>query len=103
VCATKPSKKPYSGPAARDDDVEGDPEPGGPAVKITRKSMVTGVTHTLDLPVTTDQLEHYLNGALLQDAFPDLAPPLREFIKNGITPEEYRTHVLGLPPEEDAP
>jgi hypothetical protein len=64
-------------------------------MKITRTSMVTGIEHTLDLPVTEQQLRAYDAGALLQDAFPDLPGPEREFIKTGTTPEEYRTHVLG--------
>ena len=63
---------------------------------ITRKSLVSGKVHTLDLPVTEAQLQAYGDGDLLQDAFPDLSPPLREFIKTGITPAEWQTEVLGV-------
>lgn len=64
-------------------------------MKITRKSQVTGRTHTLDLPVTEQQLAAYEQGILLQDAFPHLSPADREFIKSGITAEEWQTQVLG--------
>jgi len=76
-------------------------------MNVTRKSLISGKLHTLDLPITDAQLVAYADGALLQDAFPDLAPPLREFIKTGVTPEEWEAQVLGkiasrLPRLEDA-
>jgi hypothetical protein len=64
-------------------------------MKITRISTITGIEHSRDLPITEEQLKAHEQGALLQDAFPDLAPPLREFIKSGITPEEWNAHVVG--------
>lgn len=65
-------------------------------IKVTRQSLLTGRTTTLDLPVTQQQLDAYISGcAHLQDAFPDLAPQLREFIKSGITPEEWQQYVIG--------
>ena len=70
-------------------------------MRITRKSMVTGKTHTLDLPVTEEQLAAYEAGAQLQVAFPDLPAPQREFIKTGITPEEWLKHVIGPAEEPD--
>jgi hypothetical protein len=70
-------------------------------MNITRKSMVSGEVHTLDLPVTAEQMAAYEVGALLQDAFPNLAPPEREFILTGITPEEWQTHVVGPPDDEE--
>ena len=57
---------------------------------ITRKSMVSGIERSLDLPVTEAQLERYYEeGLLLQNAFPNLTPGQREFIKTGITDEEW--------------
>lgn len=57
---------------------------------ITRTSMLSDVEHTLDLPVTQEQLDRYAaGGVLLQEAFPHLSPPEREFIKTGITPDEF--------------
>jgi hypothetical protein len=56
---------------------------------ITRISQLTGIEHTLDINVTEEQMNDYNSGTLLQIAFPDLDKGLREFIKTGITPEEW--------------
>lgn len=56
---------------------------------ITRTSVFSNTTRSLDLPVTQQQLEHYAAGALLQNAFPNLTPDEREFIKSGVTAEEW--------------
>ena len=58
---------------------------------VVRKSQLTGVEHSMDLPVTEDQMLEYLGGALLQDAFPQLNADQREFLHTGITPEEWKT------------
>ena len=52
--------------------------------------MVSGVTRTIELDVTQDQLDKYEAGALLQNAFPNLSPDQREFLKTGITDEEWQ-------------
>jgi hypothetical protein len=51
--------------------------------------MFTGIKRTMDLPVTESQMQAYLEGALLQNAFPNLSPGEREFIKTGVTDEEW--------------
>lgn len=57
---------------------------------IMRISMLSGEVNEMDLDITPAQLESYeLFGVLLQDAFPNLSPDEREFIKTGITPEEW--------------
>lgn len=57
---------------------------------IMRISMLSGEVNEMDLDITPAQLESYeLFGVLLQDAFPNLSPAEREFIKSGITPEEW--------------
>lgn len=58
-------------------------------MQITRKSIVTGKVHTVDLPINEYQLARYEGGALAQDAFPELDADGREFIISGITPEEW--------------
>jgi hypothetical protein len=55
---------------------------------ITRTSIFSRLTRTLDLPVTEDQVLAHENGALLQDAFPNLTAEEREFCKTGMTAEE---------------
>lgn len=57
---------------------------------ITRTSMATGVTRTLDLPVTQAQLAAFeSNQGLIQDIFPQLSDSDREFILSGMTDEEW--------------
>ena len=57
---------------------------------VMRISPLTGEVHEMDLDITPASLELYDDfGVLLQDAFPNLSPAEREFIKTGITPEEW--------------
>lgn len=57
---------------------------------IIRISALTGEVNGMELDITPEQLDNYENfGVLLQDAFPNLTPAQREFIKTGITPEEW--------------
>lgn len=58
-------------------------------MEITKKSMFTGKTHTLDIPVTQEQLNEWENGKVIQRAMPNLTPDEREFIKTGVTKEEW--------------
>tara|TARA_R110002020_G_scaffold2751_10_gene12950 strand:- start:1227 stop:1415 length:189 start_codon:yes stop_codon:yes gene_type:complete len=52
--------------------------------------MLSGVVRTLDLPVTAEQIDRYLiGGELLQNVFSNLPKDQREFIKTGITQEEW--------------
>ena len=66
-------------------------------MKITRASELTGVTRTLDIPVTDDQIQAWLDGMLIQAAMPNLDADQREFVKTGITPDEWDS----LYPDED--
>ena len=50
---------------------------------------ITGKTHTLDLPITEEQLAAYASGVAVQDAFPHLSNADRECILAGITAEEW--------------
>ena len=62
-------------------------------IEITRASILDGVERTIEIPLTATQYEVALydweNGALIQDAFPTLTPGQREFIKSGITEEQW--------------
>lgn len=57
---------------------------------IERKSPISGKIHTKDIPVTVNQLTNWRNGMLIQDAMPNIPPEDREFIKTGITAEEWK-------------
>ena len=57
---------------------------------VIRKSMFTGEVHSMELPVTTQQLERWERGAeYIQDVFPGLTADQREFLKTGVTKEEW--------------
>ena len=59
-------------------------------MKVTRTSAFTGVTRTLDLDISEQNLQDWEEGLLLiQDACPNLTSEEREFIMTGITPEEW--------------
>jgi hypothetical protein len=56
---------------------------------IARVSPLTGKETIMDLDITEDQVWAYRNGALLQDAFPNLTADQREFFKTGYTAEDW--------------
>jgi len=64
-------------------------------MKITMKSILTGVERTKDMPEVTE--ERYREwrpgdgnpGKPIQDVFPDLSADDREFLMTGITPDEW--------------
>ena len=58
-------------------------------MEITRKSMMSGITRTRDLPITAAQLTAWESGVYAQDAFPNLSAGDREFIMTGTTDEEW--------------
>jgi len=62
-------------------------------MQITRESMLTGNVSTMDINVTLEQLEAWHNGMLIQEAMPHLTANEREFIKTGITQEEWDTEL----------
>ena len=66
-------------------------------MKVTRQSILTGIVRKRDLDITEAQFEAWQNGALIQDAMPQLSVSDREFLINGVTDEEWR-QVFG---EED--
>lgn len=69
-------------------------------MKITRQSQITGKWHTLELDVTDEQIMKYNAGTLLQNAFPNLNREDREFIKSGITGEEWKA-TFGSPEDDN--
>lgn len=69
-------------------------------MQITRKSQISGIERTRDIDVTEEQLRNYNNGLLIQNAFPHLSADDREFIKTGITAEEWESLFGGTEEEE---
>jgi len=61
-------------------------------VTLTRTSMYSDITRTRTLNLRESDLKAYEGGkVLLQDAFPYLPPADREWIKTGITDEEWKS------------
>lgn len=58
-------------------------------MEITRTSLASGITRTLDLPVTQEGLDRWMGGEAIQKVFPHLTPDQREYIMTGITGEEW--------------
>jgi hypothetical protein len=58
-------------------------------MKITRKSLLTGVVRTREINITEEQLEQWKNGKHIQWLCPHLSADDREFLISGATPEEW--------------
>ena len=58
-------------------------------MKITRVSPFSNKKTTLELDVTARQIASWEKGELIQDAMPNLTSDEREFIKTGVTPDEW--------------
>lgn len=59
-------------------------------VPVSRMSPFSGNWNTMMVEMTKGQMDRYLaGGELIQNIFPDLSAELREFIKTGITPQEW--------------
>ncbi len=57
---------------------------------VVRQNQLTGKFNKMDLPVTQEQLNRYdRREDLVQNIFPNLTPPQREFLISGMTPTEW--------------
>ncbi len=53
------------------------------------RSRFSGKVTEQEIPVTEEQIKAWQDGALIQNAMPNLSPAQREFIKSGITSQEW--------------
>lgn len=56
---------------------------------ISRTSPFSGTENTMEINITKEQYDDWLNGTLIQNAMPNISPEEREFIMTGITPKEW--------------
>ena len=64
-------------------------------MNITRVCPITRNVNTLHVEgATPEGLKAWKNGALIQDALPEVSPENREFIMTGITPSMW-DHLFG--------
>jgi hypothetical protein len=61
---------------------------------IEKESPFSGNKNVMDIDVTEEQIASWQGGELIQNAMPNLSADEREFIKTGITPEEWE-NVFG--------
>ena len=66
-------------------------------MEITKTSIHSGITRTFPLDVTAEEIANWKAGELIQVAMPRLNAAEREFIKTGITSQEWEEI---FPPEE---
>ncbi len=66
---------------------------------ISRKSPLTGLISTQDLPVTVEQMRELASPKrrLIQEIVPDLSPAQREFLLTGYTEADW---AVLFPPED---
>jgi len=69
-------------------------------MKITKTSMISGKTNSMEIDVSVDQYQSWIDGELIQVAMPHLSADEREFIKTGITPSEWEEN-FGEEEEDD--
>lgn len=58
-------------------------------MKVSRRSILSGEIVTMDLDVTQEELDRFAAGEFAQRVWPHLSPGIREFLINGITPQEW--------------
>lgn len=57
---------------------------------VHKRSMISGKINEMELPITTEQLEDWQSGRLIQHVMPHLNDEQREFLMTGITPLEWK-------------
>ena len=72
-------------------------------MEIQRRSVFSGKTNTLDLDVTPEQVDRWMNGELIQDVMPHLTPDEREFLKTGSVGTEWDDNMADDLAPERAP
>lgn len=59
-------------------------------MNITKTSVYTGVTRTMDLPITQEEIDRWQEGGeMIQVVWPDLTDNERLFLIDGATQEEW--------------
>jgi len=59
-------------------------------ITVMRRSPMTGLNNTIQLPITEKQIAAWRSGTLIQVAMPELTPDEREFLMTGFTPDDWK-------------
>jgi hypothetical protein len=60
---------------------------------ITKRSALTGIVHSKELPITPEQYKAWERGGLVSVVMPHLSASDREFLVTGTLDEEWDAHV----------
>mgnify|MGYP001159985176 FL=1 len=67
--------------------------PGRTKYTIERKSPFTGMVNQMEIELDPNDYVNWKHGMNIQDALPYLTADEREFIKTGITPEDWAAEI----------
>ena len=56
---------------------------------VKKESILSGKSHEMEIDVINKEIALWMEGALIQDAMPNLTASEREFLMTGITPNEW--------------
>lgn len=70
---------------------------------ITKTSIISGITRTLNVSVTDKELDAWQSGILIQDAMPGLSDAEREFVMTGITQDEWQQFCQEIDELDEGP
>jgi|TARA_B100001964_G_C13839295_1_gene425060 hypothetical protein len=70
-------------------------------IELTRTDPFTGKVNTMSLDVTYEQIDSWVDGELIQNAFPNLTADEREFIQTGITSDSWDKFIGGGDDDDD--
>ena len=59
-------------------------------MKITKTSVLSGITRTRNLPITQEQYDVWQKGGLIQNVMGNLTVSDREWLISGATEEEWQ-------------
>jgi hypothetical protein len=60
-------------------------------MKITKTSILSGITRTKEINVNQSQIDNWLSGMLIQNAMPNVPVDEQEFIMTGCTSKELHS------------
>jgi hypothetical protein len=63
---------------------------------ISKRSALTGIVHSKELPITPEQHKAWERGGLVSVVMPHLSASDREFLVNGTLDEEWEAYSNGV-------
>ncbi len=70
-------------------------------IEITRTDPFTGKVNTMSFDITREQIDSWVDGEMIQNAFPNLTAGEREFIDKGITSDSWSKFIGDDDPWDD--